>query len=117
MELLEGYIIAFLNLDRVIEIIRTEDEPKAIMMAEFQLTDRQADAILNMRLRSLRKLEEMELRRDRDQLAGERDGRVKLIESPARGRPTPKKTDTTSRESAGPEHRQSAVLRLRGYKQ
>src|SRR3546814_18219092 len=53
MELLEGYIIAFLNLDRVIEIIRTEDEPKDIMMAEFQLTDRQAEAILNMRLRSL----------------------------------------------------------------
>src|SRR3546814_2522568 len=71
MELLEGYIIAFLNLDRVIEIIRTEDEPKAIMMAEFQLTDRQAEAILNMRLRSLRKLEAMELRRERDQLAAE----------------------------------------------
>src|SRR3546814_4848251 len=80
MELLEGYIIAFLNLDRVIEIIRTEDEPKAIMMAEFQLTDRQAEAILNMRLRSLRKLEEMELRRERDQLAGEREGLVKLID-------------------------------------
>src|SRR3546814_21023727 len=49
MELLEGYIIAFLNLDRVIEIIRTEDEPKAIMIAEVQPTDRQAKALLNQR--------------------------------------------------------------------
>jgi topoisomerase-4 subunit A len=53
LELVGGYIIAFLNLDRVIEIIRTEDEPKPVMMAEFELTDRQAEAILNMRLRSL----------------------------------------------------------------
>jgi topoisomerase-4 subunit A len=51
LELLEGYIIAYLNLDRIIEIIRTEDEPKPVMMAEFGLTDRQAEAILNMRLR------------------------------------------------------------------
>src|SRR3546814_10433880 len=66
LELVEGYIIAYLNLDRIIEIIRTEDEPKPVMMAEFNLTDRQAEAILNMRLRSLRKLEEMELRRERE---------------------------------------------------
>jgi len=66
LELVGGYIIAYLNLDRVIEIIRTEDEPKPVMIAEFELTDRQAEAILNMRLRSLRKLEEMELLRDRD---------------------------------------------------
>ena len=63
LELLDGFIIAFLNLDRVIAIIRTEDEPKPVMMAEFSLTDRQAEAILNMRLRSLRKLEEMEIGR------------------------------------------------------
>ena len=62
LELLDGYLIAFLNLDRVIQIIRTEDEPKPVMIAEFSLTDRQAEAILNMRLRSLRKLEEMQLR-------------------------------------------------------
>src|SRR4029079_16321402 len=65
LELLEGFLIAFLNLDRVIEIIRTEDEPKPTLMAEFSLTDRQAEAILNMRLRSLRKLEEMEIGRER----------------------------------------------------
>ncbi|QPH54288.1 DNA topoisomerase IV subunit A [Pontivivens ytuae] len=72
LEVLEGYIVAFLNLDRVIEIIRTEDEPKPVLMAEFELTDVQAEAILNMRLRSLRKLEEMELRKERDDLIAER---------------------------------------------
>ncbi len=84
LELLEGYIIAFLNLDRVIEIIPTEDEPKPVMMDEFQLTDRQAEAILNMRLRSLRKLEEMELKRERDELLQEREELEKLLASPAR---------------------------------
>lgn len=86
LELLEGYIIAFLNLDRVIEIIRYEDEPKPMMMAEFALTDRQAEAILNMRLRSLRKLEEMELRREHAELLKERDELEKLLENPARQR-------------------------------
>jgi len=86
LELVEGYIIAFLNLDRIIEIIRTEDEPKPVMMAEFNLTDRQAEAILNMRLRSLRKLEEMELRQERDDLLAEQDDLEKLLASPARQR-------------------------------
>ncbi|HMT47565.1 MAG TPA: DNA gyrase subunit A, partial [Novosphingobium sp.] len=76
----------YLNLDRIIEIIRTEDEPKPVMMAEFELTDRQAEAILNMRLRSLRKLEEMELRRERDALLAEQDELNKLLDSPARQR-------------------------------
>jgi len=86
LELVSGYIIAYLNLDRIIEVIRTEDEPKPVMMAEFELTDRQAEAILNMRLRSLRKLEEMELRREQDGLLGEQDELNKLLESPARQR-------------------------------
>ncbi len=86
LELLGGYIIAFLNLDRVIEIIRNEDEPKPIMMAEFNLTDRQTEAILNMRLRSLRKLEEMELKTEQETLLKEREELVKLIDSPARQR-------------------------------
>ena len=86
LELLDGYIIAYLNLDRIIEIIRTEDEPKPVMMAEFSLTDRQAEAILNMRLRSLRKLEEMELRRERDDLLAEQEDLQKLLDSPARQR-------------------------------
>ncbi|MEO1648030.1 MAG: DNA topoisomerase IV subunit A [Pseudomonadota bacterium] len=91
LELVEGYIIAFLNLDRVIEIIRTEDEPKRVMMAEFNLTDRQAEAILNMRLRSLRKLEEMQLRQEKDDLLAEQDDLQKLLDSPARQRTRLKK--------------------------
>ncbi len=86
LELVEGYIVAFLNLDRVIQIIRTEDEPRPVMIAEFDLTDRQAEAILNMRLRSLRKLEEMELRREKDELLKEQDELQKLLDSPARQR-------------------------------
>ncbi len=72
LEVLEGYIIAFLNLDRVIEIIRYEDDPRAMLMSEFELSEKQAEAILNMRLRSLRKLEELELRRELDDLQIER---------------------------------------------
>lgn len=79
LEVLEGYIIAFLNLDRVIEIIRYEDEPKQVMMAEFALTDAQAEAILNMRLRSLRKLEEMQLRKEREELLAEQADLTALI--------------------------------------
>ncbi|MDP3676425.1 MAG: DNA topoisomerase IV subunit A [Novosphingobium sp.] len=86
LELLEGYIVAYLNLDRIIAIIRGEDEPKPVIIAEFELTDRQAEAILNMRLRSLRKLEEMELRKERDELLAERDALTTLLDSPARQR-------------------------------
>ncbi|MDO5658658.1 MAG: DNA topoisomerase IV subunit A [Paracoccus sp. (in: a-proteobacteria)] len=79
LEVLEGYIIAFLNLDRVIEIIRNHDDPKAGLIAEnwgaagaeVYLTEPQAEAILNMRLRALRRLEEMELRAERDNLTTE----------------------------------------------
>lgn len=103
VELLDGYIIAYLNLDRVIEIIRTEDEPKAVMMAEFQLTDRQAEAILNMRLRSLRKLEEMELRREHAELLKERDELTKLVESPTRQRKRLQKDLADLRKRYSPE--------------
>ncbi|WP_404713114.1 DNA topoisomerase IV subunit A [Sphingomonas sp. MMS24-J13] len=103
IELLDGYLITYLNLDRVIQIIREEDEPKPVLMAEFALTDRQAEAILNMRLRSLRKLEEMELRQERaklDKEAGELRG---LIESPARQRTRLKRDLGKLRERYGPE--------------
>ena len=72
LEVLEGYMIAFLNLDRVIEIIRYEDDPKAVLAAEFKLTEVQVEAILNMRLRALRRLEEMELRAEHSKLLEER---------------------------------------------
>ena len=79
LELLDGFLIAFLNLDRVIAIIRTEDEPKPVLMEEFTLSDRQAEAILNMRLRSLRKLEEVEIGRERSGLAAEREELTALV--------------------------------------
>ena len=72
LEVLGGYLIAYLNLDEVIRIIREEDEPKKELMRTFELTDVQAEAILNMRLRSLRKLEEMEIRKEFDALSAEK---------------------------------------------
>jgi topoisomerase IV subunit A len=81
LEILEGYLIAYLNLDEVIRIIREEDEPKPILMATFKLTDTQAEAILNMRLRSLRKLEEMEIRNEHDKLSKEQKGLKGLLQS------------------------------------
>ncbi|GAB3131536.1 DNA topoisomerase IV subunit A [Novispirillum itersonii] len=79
LEVLGGYLIAYLNLDEVIRIIREEDEPKLALMAAFGLTDVQAEAILNMRLRSLRRLEEMELRTEHDTLAAEKADLVDLL--------------------------------------
>ena len=103
LELLGGYLIAFLNLDRVIEIIRTEDEPKPVMIAEFALTDRQAEAILNMRLRSLRRLEEMEIRKERDGLEKEQGELELLLSSDARQRTRLKRDLGKVRERYGPE--------------
>ncbi|MBM9596313.1 DNA topoisomerase IV subunit A [Roseitranquillus sediminis] len=108
LEVLDGFILAFLNLDRVIDIIRYDEEPKAALMREdwsreyvratseadylsppaaegdaLRLSEVQAEAILNMRLRSLRRLEEMELRAERDRLADERAGLLALLDDPA----------------------------------
>ncbi|MDQ2893557.1 MAG: DNA topoisomerase IV subunit A, partial [Pseudomonadota bacterium] len=102
-ELLEGYLIAYLNLDRVIAIIRTEDEPKQVMIAEFALTDRQAEAILNMRLRSLRRLEEFEIRTERDKLDKEQAELTLLLSSDARQRTRMKRDLTKIRNRYGPE--------------
>ena len=79
LEMLDGYLIAFLNLDEVIRIIREEDDPKAELMRTFDLTEVQAEAILNMRLRNLRKLEEMEIKREHDQLTAERTDLMDLL--------------------------------------
>src|SRR5256714_15008786 len=81
LEMLGGFLVAYLNLDKVIKIIRTEDEPKPVLMKTFKLSDMQADAILNMRLRNLRKLEEMEIRREDKDLRAERAEIRKLIGS------------------------------------
>src|SRR6185312_14362236 len=72
LEILAGYLIAYLNIDEVIRIIREEDEPKQVMMARWDLTDLQAESILNMRLRNLRKLEEFEIRKEFDGLTEEK---------------------------------------------
>jgi topoisomerase IV subunit A len=81
LEVLGGYLVAYLNLDKVIKIIRTEDEPKPVLMKTFKLTDVQAEAILNMRLRNLRKLEEMEIRGEEKDLRAERTAVKNLIGS------------------------------------
>src|SRR5215813_13960016 len=81
LEVLGGYLIAYLNLDEVIRIIRNEDEPKPVLIKTFKLTDVQADAILNMRLRNLRKLEEMEIKREDKDLRAERKELQALLRS------------------------------------
>ncbi|RDE08990.1 DNA topoisomerase IV subunit A [Pelagibacterium lacus] len=81
LEVLGGYLIAYLNLDEVIRIIREEDDAKAVMMARWALTEVQAEAILNMRLRSLRKLEEIEIRTEFDKLTDEKTHLEALLAS------------------------------------
>src|SRR3954447_15483897 len=103
IELLDGFLVAFLNLDRVIAIIRGEDEPKPVLMAEFAFSDRQAEAILNMRLRSLRKLEEVEIGREREALVRERDELARLVESPARQRTRLKRDLAALKDKFGDE--------------
>ena len=84
LEVLDGYLAVFLNLDEVIRIIREEDQPKPALVARFTLTDLQAESILNMRLRSLRRLEEMEIRREHKALSKEQREVEALLKDPAR---------------------------------
>lgn len=84
LEVLEGYLKAYLNLDEVIRIIREEDEPKPALIKRFKLTDNQAEAILNMRLRSLRKLEEMEIKGEHKELSAEQRNLKALVKSDAK---------------------------------
>ena len=81
LEILDGFLIAYLNLDEVIRIIRYEDEPKQQLMKTFKLSDVQAEAILNMRLRSLRKLEEMEIKTEHKELKAEQKRLKALLKS------------------------------------
>ena len=81
LEVLDGYLIVYLNIDKVIKIIREKDEPKPALIKAFKLTDVQAEAILNMRLRALRKLEEMEIRREHESLTTERKELKSLLAS------------------------------------
>ncbi|MBY2992304.1 DNA topoisomerase IV subunit A [Rhizobium leguminosarum] len=81
LEILSGLLVAYLNIDEVIRIIREEDEPKPVMMARWDLTDNQVEAILNMRLRALRKLEEFEIRKEFDELTKEKGEIETLLSS------------------------------------
>ena len=81
LEVLDGYLIAYLNIDEVIRIVRFEDDPKAKLIATFKLSEVQADAILNLRLKSLSKLEEIEIRAEHDRLSEERDDIKALLAS------------------------------------
>ncbi|MEL0161314.1 MAG: DNA topoisomerase IV subunit A, partial [Halieaceae bacterium] len=84
LHILDGYLIAFLNIDEVIRIIREEDEPKPALIKAFKITDTQAEAILDLKLRNLAKLEEMKIRGEQDELAAERDALKKTLGSEAR---------------------------------
>jgi topoisomerase IV subunit A len=81
IHILDGYLIAFLNIDEVIRIIRTEDEPKPVLMARFHLTDVQAEAILELKLRHIARLEEMKIRGEQAELVKERDALEKILSS------------------------------------
>jgi topoisomerase IV subunit A len=81
LEVLSGFLIAYLNIDEIIRIIRTEDNPKQVMIARFGLTDNQAEAILNIRLRALAKLEEFEIRKEFDALTIEKKSIEELLAS------------------------------------
>ena len=81
LEVLGGYLVVYLNLDRVIRIIRSEDEPKPVLMKAFKLSEVQTDAVLNMRLRNLRKLEEMQIRQEDKELRAERKALKDLLAS------------------------------------
>ncbi len=103
LEILGGYLIAYLNIDEVIKIIREEDEPKPVLMRRFELTDIQAEAVLNLRLRSLRKLEEFEIRKEFDALSTEKKKLEGLLESSAKQWRTIRGEVEATRKVFGPE--------------
>lgn len=111
LHILEGLLIAYLNLDRVIQIIRQNDEPKSILMAEFNLTDIQAEAILSLRLRNLAKLEEAKIRAERDALEEERIGIEKILNSEVRLKTLVKKELKADAKTFGNPRRTKIVVR------
>ncbi len=105
LHILEGLLVAFLNIDEVIQIIRTEDKPKPVLMKRFKLSDEQAEAILELKLRHLAKLEEMKIRGEQDELSAERDELQKVLGSDARLKTLIKKELTATAEQYGDERR------------
>jgi topoisomerase-4 subunit A len=111
LQILEGLLVAYLNIDEVIAIIRSEDKPKPVLIKRFKLVDIQAEAILNLRLRNLAKLEEMKIRGEQDELAEERDSLDKILKSAARLKTLIKKEILEDAESYGDERRATIVER------
>ncbi|NHN79686.1 DNA topoisomerase IV subunit A [Azotobacter chroococcum] len=111
LHLLEGLLIAFLNLDEVIHIIRTEDQPRPVLMARFGLTEVQADYILDTRLRQLARLEEMKIRGEQDELARERDRLLALLGSESRLKKLVRKELLADAETYGDARRSPIVER------
>ncbi|EKO3422401.1 DNA topoisomerase IV subunit A [Vibrio fluvialis] len=111
LHILEGLLIAYLNIDEVIEIIRTEDDPKAVLMARFGITDIQADAILDTKLRHLAKLEEMKIRGEQSELEKERQKLEELLGSERRLNTLLKKEIKADAETYGDERRSPLVER------
>ncbi|MFT4996743.1 MAG: topoisomerase-4 subunit A [Flavobacteriales bacterium] len=111
LHVLEGLLVAYLNIDEVIEIIRTEDKPKLALMARYSISDIQADAILDLKLRNLAKLEEMQIRGEQDELASERDGLEKTLGSDIRMKTLIKKELIAVAEEFGDERRSPMVAR------
>jgi len=111
LHILEGLLVAYLNLDEVIEIIRTEDDPKAVLMARFGITDIQADAILDTKLRHLAKLEEMKIRGEQEELEKEREKLEQLLGSERRLNTLLKKEIKADAEKYGDDRRSPLVER------
>lgn len=111
LHLLEGLLIAYLNIDEVIEIIRSEDNPKAELIGRFNLSEKQAEAILEIKLRQLAKLEEMKIRGEQDELSKERDKLEKLLGSEKRLNTLLKKEILADSQKYGDERRSPLVER------
>jgi topoisomerase-4 subunit A len=111
LHILDGLLIAYLNIDEIIEIIRTEDKPKVELMSRFGLSDIQAEAILDIKLRQLAKLEEIAIRGEQDELSAEREKLEKILGSKARMRTLIKKEILADAETFGDERRTQLVTR------
>ena len=111
LHILDGLLVAFLNIDEVIEIIRQEEDPKAELIKRFGLSEIQAEAILDLKLRHLAKLEEIRIRGEQDELAKERDNLEKILSSERRMKTLVKKEITADAEAFGDERRSAIVKR------
>ena len=111
LHLLDGLLAAYLNIDEVIAIIRSQDEPRPVLMKRFKLSELQADAILDLKLRHLAKLEEMKIRTEQEALSEERDGLQKVLSSKTRLRTLVKKEIKADTETYGDVRRSALVER------